>query len=233
MMERSDRITRSRRRASRFCAGRTMTAPSCGKHVCASSADRHGAPDEPPAGRSPAADRAGVGCPDSGIRHESGLRRRSRPALFRPLPDGFLARRGTHADRACSGGSKTALRLGAVTSARCEPAFRDPSAHDWHFFVLLAGLHLLHVLATLTLAHPWRSWVQLAAIRPPLHRYLAVQVPVQIVALLTLALLAPGPDGSAHVTVPAVGIAGAAALVLITLRLIVPMLREKARTGAA
>ena len=108
---------------------------------------------------------------------------------------------------------------------------RDPSAHDWHFFALLAGLHLLHVLAALTLAHPWRSWVQLAAIRPPLHRYLAVQVPVQIVALFTLALLAPGPDGSAHLTVPAVGIAGAAALVLITLRLIVPMLREKARAA--
>jgi hypothetical protein len=108
---------------------------------------------------------------------------------------------------------------------------RDPSPYDWHFFVLLAGLHLLHVLAASTLAYPWRSWVQLAAIRPPLRRYLAIQVPVQLVALLTLSLLAPSPDGGAHVTVPAVGIVGAAALVLITLRLIVPMLRERARAA--
>ena len=34
-----------------------------------------------------------------------------------------------------------------------------PAALSWQLLVLLAGVHLLHVLATLALGLPWRSWI--------------------------------------------------------------------------
>lgn len=105
----------------------------------------------------------------------------------------------------------------------------DPSSLDWRFFVLLAGLHLLHVLAALTLETPSRSWVQLDVFRRPLLRFLAIQVPVQLVAVLVLVVLGPDPNGGRDVTLPGVGVAGAAALLIVTLLLAVPLLRERAR----
>jgi hypothetical protein len=102
-----------------------------------------------------------------------------------------------------------------------------PSAHDGHFFLLLAGLHLLHVLAAQAFALPWRGRVQVAVVGRPLLRFVAVQVPVQTAAFAALALLAPGPDGAARFALPAAGIAGGAALVAVTVLLIVPLLRER------
>jgi hypothetical protein len=107
--------------------------------------------------------------------------------------------------------------------------FQQPSPQDGHYFLLLAGLHLLHVLAAQTLALPWRGWMQPGVLGRPLLRFAAVQVPVQAVALAVLTLLAPRPDGTAQVLLPAVGIVGGAALVVLTLLLIVPLLREGAR----
>jgi len=106
---------------------------------------------------------------------------------------------------------------------------QDPSPRDGHFFLLLAGLHLLHVLGALALALPWRGRVQLAVLRRPLLRFVAVQVPVQVVAAAALAILTPRPDGSANIVLPAVGAVGASALVVVTLLLVAPLLREKAR----
>lgn len=94
--------------------------------------------------------------------------------------------------------------------------FEQPAPQDGRFFLLLAGLHLLHVLAAQALALPWRGRVQLAVLRRPLLRFVAVQVPVQVAAFGALALLAPGAGGAAATVLPAVGIAGAAALVLLT-----------------
>lgn len=107
---------------------------------------------------------------------------------------------------------------------------RDPSPLDVRFFVLLAGMHLLHLLAAQTLALPWRGWVQVAAFRRPLLRFLVIQIPVQVVAFLALLLLAPRPDGSAAVVVPVAGIVGAAALVVLTLLLVVPLLSDVVHT---
>jgi hypothetical protein len=103
----------------------------------------------------------------------------------------------------------------------------QPSPHDGRFFLLLAGLHLLHVIAAQTLALPWRGRVQLAVLRRPLLRFVAIQAPVQAVAVAALTLLAPRPDGGASIVLPAVGVAGAGALVVITVLLIVPLLRER------
>jgi hypothetical protein len=101
-----------------------------------------------------------------------------------------------------------------------------PSAEDGRFFLLLAGLHLLHVLAAQALALPWRARLQAAILRPPLLRFAAVQIPVQAVAFAALALLAPGPDG-VRAALPALGIAGGAALVVVTVLLASPLLGER------
>ena len=106
---------------------------------------------------------------------------------------------------------------------------QDPSPQDGHFFLLLAGLHLLHVLGAQALALPWRGRVQLAVLRRPLLRFVAVQVPVQAVAAAALAILAPHSDGGAGILLPAVGVAGAAALVVVTVLLVAPLLQERAR----
>jgi hypothetical protein len=100
---------------------------------------------------------------------------------------------------------------------------------SWRFLVLLAGMHLVHVLAALTLQLPWRSWVQVDVFRTPLMRFLLIQVPAQGAAALLVALLAPRSNGSRPLTLPAFGIVGAVALVGVTLLLAVPLLRERGR----
>lgn len=82
----------------------------------------------------------------------------------------------------------------------------------WRFLVLLAGIHLLHVLAMLTLELPRRSWVQPAVFVPPVKRLVAIQLPVQALAVVTLLLLAPGASGHRPLTAGAFSVVGAAAL---------------------
>jgi hypothetical protein len=57
------------------------------------------------------------------------------------------------------------------------------------FLVLLAGLHLLHVLSSLALELPWRSWIQPAVFVAPLRRYVLIQVPTQLLAVVALLLV--------------------------------------------
>lgn len=105
-------------------------------------------------------------------------------------------------------------------------ALRDPSL-DWHFFALLAGVHLVHVLAAQVLVLPTRGWLQLAVFRRPLLRYLAIQVPAQGLAVLVLALQSAGD--AAGIAPAAFAIVGAVALVALTVLLVMPLLREPAR----
>ena len=94
---------------------------------------------------------------------------------------------------------------------------------SWRFLVLLAGLHLLHVLAMWVLELPWRSKVQIAVFVPGLLRYLAIQVPVQVLAVLALLLLAPNPNGHRPLTIAGCAVVGAAALVGLAVRLTRPL----------
>ncbi len=96
----------------------------------------------------------------------------------------------------------------------------------WRFLVLLAGLHLLHVLAMLTLELPWRAWVQPATFVAPLSRFLVIQVPTQLLAVLTLLLLAPSGHGHRPLTVAGFGVIGAVALAGLALLLVGPRLDE-------
>ena len=92
-----------------------------------------------------------------------------------------------------------------------------PATLSWQLLVLLAGLHLLHLLGMLSLALPWRSWMQPRALRAPLLRFLAIQVPVQLLAVGLMLLLAPNSHGHRPLTAAAAAVLGAPALAGLTL----------------
>jgi hypothetical protein len=97
---------------------------------------------------------------------------------------------------------------------------------SWQFLVVLAGVHLLHVLGMLALELPWRSWVQPQLFVAPLRRFLVIQVPTQLLAILALLLLAPSPDGHRPLTIAGFGVVGALALAGLALLLAGPLLDE-------
>ncbi len=98
---------------------------------------------------------------------------------------------------------------------------------SWQFLVMLLGLHLLHVLAMLALELPWRSWVRPGVFVAPLRRFLVIQVPTQLLAVLALLLLAPSPDGHRPLTVAAFAVVGAVALAGLALLLTGSRLDER------
>jgi hypothetical protein len=100
------------------------------------------------------------------------------------------------------------------------------AALSWRFMVLLAGLHLLHILAMWVLELPWRSWVQPGVFRAPLLRFIMTQIPIQLLAVLSLALLAPHSNGHRPLTVAGLAVVGAVALAGLALRLTGPQ-RDK------
>jgi hypothetical protein len=91
---------------------------------------------------------------------------------------------------------------------------------DWRILVLIAGVHLLHVLAGLSYVVPWRSWLSPAALRAPLRRFLAIQLPCQLTAVAALGLLAPAAGGHRPLTLGVFALAGAGALALLALLLL-------------
>jgi hypothetical protein len=78
----------------------------------------------------------------------------------------------------------------------------------------------------LALELPWRSWVQPKLFVPPLRRFLVIQVPTQLLAILALLLLAPSPDGHRPLTIAGFGVVGALALAGLALLLSGPRLDE-------
>lgn len=91
---------------------------------------------------------------------------------------------------------------------------------SWHLLALLAGVHLLQVLGMLTLGLPWRSWVQPRVFALVLRRFLAIQVPTQLLAVVVLLLLAPDAHGHRPVTAAVFTLVGAAALAVLALLLL-------------
>jgi hypothetical protein len=92
----------------------------------------------------------------------------------------------------------------------------------WRFLVLLAGLHLLHVLASLALELPWRSCIQPAVFVAPLRRFVLIQIPTQLLAVCALLLLAPSHDGHRPLTIAAFAVVGGAALAGLAVLLVRP-----------
>jgi hypothetical protein len=95
---------------------------------------------------------------------------------------------------------------------------------SWQFLVLLAGVHLLHVLGMQMLELRRRSWVQPQLFVAPLRRFLVIQVPTQLLAVVVLLLLAPNRNGHGPLDIAEFGVLGALALVGLALLLAEPRL---------
>jgi hypothetical protein len=85
--------------------------------------------------------------------------------------------------------------------------WRAPSVTDAVYYLLLAGVHLLHVLGSLTRMLPWNGRMQLIAFALPLRRFVLVQAVAQPVAAGALFAFGGGPG-----TVPGLSIFSAAVL---------------------
>ena len=103
-----------------------------------------------------------------------------------------------------------------------------PAGLTWQLLALIAGVHLLHLLVMLALAVPWRSWLQPRIFKRPLLRFLAIQIPVQMLAAIGSSLFAPDAHGQRPLTVAAFTIVGA--VTLATLALL--MLKRRADDNA-
>lgn len=90
--------------------------------------------------------------------------------------------------------------------------WRVPSAFDPTFHLLLAGVHLLHVLGSIGRWLPWRGRMELAALAAPLARFAAIQVIAQVVAVFALY-----PSSGDRSTVPGLSIASAVMLAILAL----------------
>jgi hypothetical protein len=90
----------------------------------------------------------------------------------------------------------------------------------WQLLVLIAGVHLLHLLGMLTLTLPWRSWLQPRIFARPLLRFIAIQIPVQLLAVAALLLLAPNAHGHRPLSIAAFTFLGAVALAALALLLL-------------
>ena len=97
---------------------------------------------------------------------------------------------------------------------------------EWRFFVLLFGLHLADVLKRTAMVTPLRGWVQLAVFRRPLLRFVVIQLAVQPVSAVALWLLAPDAHGR-PLTLAFFGVLGAVALVVATLLLLTPLVKQR------
>jgi hypothetical protein len=94
--------------------------------------------------------------------------------------------------------------------------WRTPSAHDVTFYVLLASVHLLHVLGSYLRLFPRHARLQMAALVGPLRRYVLVQAVVQPLAVGVLSAFAGGARGARGAGgVPGLSIAAAAALAVV------------------
>jgi hypothetical protein len=101
---------------------------------------------------------------------------------------------------------------------------RHPDPLDWHPYVLVAGVHAAHLLASWMLVAPPLARVQLRALAPSVVRYIAIQVPTQLLIAATLWLASATTPSDA---LPAIAVVAAGALGALALVLIGPLLRER------
>ncbi len=92
--------------------------------------------------------------------------------------------------------------------------WRTPSVTDGVFYLLLAGVHLLHVLIGLAGVLPWHGRMHLAAFVRPLQRYVLVQVCAQAVAVGALLTFSGGRGAVPGLSILAAVVLGVVTLVL-------------------
>jgi hypothetical protein len=101
---------------------------------------------------------------------------------------------------------------------------RHPDPLDWHPYLLVAGVHMAHLLASWMLVASPRTRVQLRALAPSALRFVAIQVPVQLFIGATLWLASASTPGG---SMPAIAVVAAGALLALALVLLGPLLRER------
>ena len=92
--------------------------------------------------------------------------------------------------------------------------WREPSVTDPTFYLLLAGVHLLHVLGGLARLLPWMGRLQLRALVSPLRRFVLVQTVSQAVAVGALLAFGGGPGSVTGLSILAAGALAIVAAVL-------------------
>jgi hypothetical protein len=92
--------------------------------------------------------------------------------------------------------------------------WRTPSVSDVVFYLLLAGVHLLHVLSCLARLLPWRGRIQAVALVRPLRRFVQVQAVSQIVAVGAMFTFAGARGSAAGLSILAAALLGVVAAVL-------------------
>ncbi len=92
--------------------------------------------------------------------------------------------------------------------------WREPSATDFVYYLLLAGVHLLHVLGGLVRLLPWVGRMQVGALLHPLRRFVFVQVAAQSVAVGAMLAFGGGPGMVPGLSILAAAVLGMVAAVL-------------------
>lgn len=105
--------------------------------------------------------------------------------------------------------------------------FRQPSLTDWRPYALLAGVHLVHLYAARAVVTPVRGRIQWPVLVRPLRSFVAIQLPVQLVLAVVLAVHRSDAVGWSGTAAPVVAAIGAAALVALAVLIAVPALRER------
>ena len=92
--------------------------------------------------------------------------------------------------------------------------WRDPLATNVVYYLLLAGVHLLHVLSNLARLLPWNGRMQVGTFARPLRRYVLVQAAVQSVAAGAHLAFGRGTGGVTGLSIVAALLLGVVAVAL-------------------
>ena len=91
---------------------------------------------------------------------------------------------------------------------------RQPSPTDPTFYVLLAGVHLLHVLSCLSRLLPLNGRIEIAALAAPFRRFALVQAISQVFAFAALQMLNGTSGTAAGLPIAAAAVLGLIGLIL-------------------
>ena len=92
--------------------------------------------------------------------------------------------------------------------------WRTPSATDGVFYMLLAGVHLLHVLGSFARLLPWNGRIQVAALVRPFQRFVLVQTVSQVAAFGALFTFTGRRGTASGLSILAAALLGVVAAVL-------------------
>ena len=109
-----------------------------------------------------------------------------------------------------------------MVAAGLDQSLVEPGTLTLRMLALIAGVHLLHLVASWMLVVPGAARLQPAVLLPSLRRYVLLQVPVQLVAAAVLL-------GAGRVSLPAFAVVSGLALVALVGMLVPALLRRPAR----